>query len=109
MITGCDDHVVLLLDALSTIKAWYKLKLLWLIRDMEMDAVLVFIAEGRRAEVDWDAMDGQEWFPYMYAEGKILVITAKPPMMRRNASGVKVAKTANRKLSRSIVSSSLVA
>lgn len=70
-IAGCADNGVLLRVSLSTIKSWYKLGLLRLIRDMEVDPVLAFLAVGCLTEVGWSAMGDQVWFPYKYAEGKI--------------------------------------
>lgn len=90
MIAGSGDHGFLLRVGLSTMKSWYKLELLRLIRDMEVDSVLAFVAVGRLTKVDWDALGDQEWFPYKYAEGKFVVLPSKLPMVRRNSNGLKV-------------------
>lgn len=90
MIAGCADYGVLLRVDLSTIKSWYKLGLLRLNQEMEMDPLLALVAVGHLMDVGWDAWGNQKWFLFKYAEGETVVLPCKPPMIRRNFRGVEV-------------------
>lgn len=57
MVDGCDGNGVLLRVSLSSVKLWYRMGILWLIRNMEVDTVLAFVAVGRVAEVDRDGFN----------------------------------------------------
>lgn len=90
MVDGCEGNGVLLRVSLSSVKSWYRMGILRLIRNMEGDPVLAFVAVGRVTEIDWDAFEDQDWFSYDDAEGKVVVLPTKPPMRRLSADGVEV-------------------
>lgn len=44
-------------------------------------------AIARLTEIDWIAMEDQEWFSYSYDEGRIIHLPAELPLVRRGTSG----------------------
>lgn len=57
---------------------------------MAANPVLAIIAVARLLEINWCALDDQEWFSYNYLEGKNMARSAEPPMVCRSARGTEV-------------------
>lgn len=59
---------------------------------MTLDPVLASVAIGWLTEVECDALEDQEWFPYNYDEGKIRVLLAAQSLISSSAGGFDVRK-----------------
>lgn len=57
---------------------------------MAEDTVLAVVAVARFTKSDWKAMVDQERFMFYYDERKIMLVSAKPPVVRHSASGAEV-------------------
>lgn len=54
---------------------------------MAVDLMLAAVATGKLTEFDWKALEDQVRFTYNYGEGKIMALSAVPPLVRLRASG----------------------
>lgn len=57
---------------------------------MSVDPVLAVVAIWRLTGLYWKAMDGHEWFPYIYEEEEIMVLPAEPRFVRYSTKGAKL-------------------
>lgn len=78
MMGDCDGGVALWLMILPTTISWYKMAVLRLVRFLEVDLVMAFVAIGRLIEINCGAPEDQERCRNNCAEGKVLGFLAKP-------------------------------
>lgn len=75
---------------LGSIKSGYAVGICRLIQNMAVDPMLALVAIGQLTEIDWKALEDQDWFPFNYDDGKILVLLAESLLVHCCASGAKV-------------------
>lgn len=90
MVFGSGGVGALLYVLLNTIKSWYALATLRMIRNMAANPETALVAVGRLSGIDWGALENQERFLYSYAEEKIMDLPLKRTLVRRSASGAEV-------------------
>lgn len=102
MIFGCSGSGALFYVPLRLLKSWYTLEIRRLTWNIAMYLVLALFTIERLTETYCKALQDQELFPHNTDESKIMVLPAKPPLIRRSASGAKCVNARNQKLNRGI-------
>lgn len=77
-VAGCESGGALLSVSFGTIKLLYALGICLLLRNMAVHPVLALVAVGGLTEADREAMADQNWFPYNYENGKIVLVLEDP-------------------------------
>lgn len=84
MLIGSRGYGVLKRVPITMIEEWFGLGIQPLIRNMEVDPVLVLVAVVRAAEMDWAALPGKEWFPHDFAQEMLKLRQDRGPTADQN-------------------------
>lgn len=87
MMVGCHGSSAMVRLPTAMIEELFELGILCLIRKMEMDLVLTLVAVASVVEGAWEALPGQEWFPYNYPQGMLVLRPGVGATAIQNAKG----------------------
>lgn len=75
------------------IDQWFGFGMLRLIRNVEADLVSTLVVVARVAEVNWAALQDQEWFSYDYGQGMLLLTPGEVQLIARMLERMKLRET----------------
>lgn len=97
-VSSCGGVSALLCVPLGSIKSWNALGICRLILSLAVDLVLVLVAAGRLTEIGWYALKDQEWFPYSFDKGRVMMLLSKPSLVRCSARDAEVRECKEREV-----------